>query len=175
MVPDAGKIIIFSHPFLLYTSYTRSEDTMTGEPQQGTDRERVIEAVTTLFVSIDNRDWDAVRSCFTNKVLFNTTLTEGKPEILSSDQIIQDWQEGLECLEAIHHQIGNFLVKFHENEAVVFCYGIAYHYLPNRSNRNTKLFVGSYDLTLVPQDGGWKITTFTFTSKFVAGNLKLGE
>jgi 3-phenylpropionate/cinnamic acid dioxygenase small subunit len=148
---------------------------MTGEQLLVTERERVIEAVTTLFVSIDNRDWDAVRSCFTEKVLFNTTLTEGNPELLSRDQIIQDWQEGLECLEAIHHQVGNFLVRLHENEVIVFCYGIAYHYLPSRSNRNTKLFVGSYDISLIPEGGGWKITAFTFNSKFVAGNLKLGE
>ena len=148
---------------------------MTGEPQQFTERERVIEAVTTLFVSIDNRDWGTVRSAFDENVLFNTTLTEGNPEILSRDQIIGDWQEGLECLEAIHHQVGNFLVRFHENEAIVFCYGIAYHYLTNRSNRNTKLFVGSYDIRLTSKDGGWKITAFAFTSKFVAGNLKLGE
>ncbi len=148
---------------------------MIGEQLLVTERERVIEAVTTLFVSIDNRDWDAVRSCFTEKVLFNTTLTEGNPELLSRDQIIQDWQEGLECLEAIHHQVGNFLVRLHENEVIVFCYGIAYHYLPSRSNRNTKLFVGSYDISLIPEGGGWKITAFTFNSKFVAGNLKLGE
>ena len=132
---------------------------MTGEPLLATERERVIEAVTTLFVSIDNRDWDAVRACFTEKVLFNTTLTEGNPEILSCDQIIRDWQEGLECLEAIHHQVGNFLVRFQENKAIVFCYGIAYHYLPNRSNRNTKLFVGSYDLSLVPR--GWRVESYS--------------
>jgi hypothetical protein len=159
----------------MYSSYTTSEDTMTGEPHLLTERERVIEAVTTLFINIDNRDWDAVRSCFTEKVLFNTTLTDGDPEVLSRDLIIRDWQEGLECYEALHHQIGNFLVKLNDREAKVFCYGMAYHYLPNRSNRNTKLFVGSYDLDLVLQETGWKITTFTFNSKFVAGNLKLGE
>jgi hypothetical protein len=148
---------------------------MSGEPQPFTERERVIEAVTTLFVSIDNKDWDSVRSCFTEKVLFNTTLTEGNPEILSCGRIIQDWQDALECLEAIHHQVGNFLIRFHENEVIVFCYGIAYHYLPNRSNRNTKLFVGSYDVRLVQQEGRWKINAFTFNSKFVAGNQKLGE
>ena len=161
--------------FILQLIYTTSEDTMTAEPYQGTERERVIEAVTTLFVSIDNRDWDAVRSCFTPKVLFNTTLTEGNPEILPRDQIIGDWQEGLECLDALHHQLGNFLVRFNENEVNVFCYGMAYHYLTTRSNRNTKLFVGSYDIRLVLHDEVWKITAFTFNSKFVAGNLKLGE
>lgn len=147
---------------------------MTGEPQLLTERERVIECVTTLFVSIDNRDWDAVRSCFTENVLFNTALTEGKPTLVSRGQIIQDWKDALDCLDALHHQVGNFLVRFDENEVIVFCYGIAYHYLPNRSNKNTKLFVGNYDIRLVMLDGGWKITVFTFNSKFVAGNLKLG-
>jgi hypothetical protein len=148
---------------------------MTGTSQMFTEREKIIEAVTTLFVSIDNRDWASVKSCFTEKVLFNTTLTEGNPEILTCDEIVRDWEQGLECLEAIHHQLGNFLVRFLDNEAMVFCYGIAYHYLPNRTNRNTKLFVGNYDLRLEPCDDGWKINMFTFTKKFIAGNLKLGE
>jgi len=148
---------------------------MTELPQCITERDRVIETVVTLFVSIDNKDWEAVRTCFTEKVLFNTALTEGNPELLTADQIVQDWQESLECLEAIHHQVGNFLVRFHEGEAIVFCYGIAYHYLPNRSNRNTKLFVGSYDTILESKEEAWKINSFRFTSKFIAGNLKLGE
>ena len=63
--PDIPFLAIL---FLMYTSYTTSEDTMTGEPHLLSERERVIEAVTTLFVNIDNRDWIAARSCFTERV-----------------------------------------------------------------------------------------------------------
>jgi len=57
--------------------------------------------------------------------------------------------------------------------ADVACYGIAYHYLPNRSNRNTSIFVGSYEMHLILTDGKWKIGAFRYVSKFVEGNPDL--
>ena len=139
------------------------------------EREEVVEAVTTLFVATDNRDWDAVRSCFTDAVLFNTGLTNWEPVTIAKERIAEAWENGLRDLQAIHHQVGNFLVNWETDGVSVFCYGIAYHYLPERSNRNTKIFVGNYTLHLVKQAGTWKIDTFTFNEKFVAGNTHLGE
>jgi len=139
------------------------------------ERETVVEAVTTLFVSTDNRDWDAVKSCFTDAVLFNTGLTNGEPVMIAKERIAEAWENGLQDLQAIHHQIGNFLITWETDGVSVFCYGIAYHYLPERSNRNTKIFVGSYDLHLVKLAETWKIDKFTFNEKFVAGNIHLGE
>ncbi|HTY15579.1 MAG TPA: nuclear transport factor 2 family protein [Methanoregulaceae archaeon] len=142
---------------------------------QKSERENVIEAVITLFVSTDNRDWDAVQSCFTDTVLFNTGLTNWEPVMIAKERIAEAWEDGLRDLQAIHHQVGNFLVTWEPDGASVFCYGIAYHYLPERSNRNTKVFVGSYTLHLLKQDGSWKIDKFLFSEKFVAGNTHLGE
>ncbi len=139
------------------------------------EREVVIEAVTTLFVGTDNLDWDRVKSCFTDAVLFNTGLTNGEPVMIAKERIAEAWEDGLRDLQAIHHQIGNFLITWEVDGVSVFCYGIAYHYLPERSNRNTKVFVGSYDLHLVKLAETWKIDKFTFNEKFVAGNVHLGE
>ncbi len=139
------------------------------------EREEVIEAVTTLFVATDNRDWDAVLSCFTDTVLFKTGLTNWEPVMIAKERIAEAWEDGLRDLQAIHHQVGNFLVTGEPDGASVFCYGIAYHYLPERSNRNTKIFVGSYTLHLVKQAESWKVDKFSFNEKFVAGNTHLGE
>ncbi|HVP93555.1 MAG TPA: nuclear transport factor 2 family protein [Methanoregulaceae archaeon] len=139
------------------------------------EREVVIEAVTTLFIGTDNRDWDSVRSCFTDTVLFNTGLTNGEPVMIAKERIVEAWADGLRDLQAIHHQIGNFLVTWEDPGVSVFCYGIAYHYLPERSNRNTKIFVGGYTIHLVKEAETWKIDKFAFNEKFVAGNIHLGE
>ena len=139
------------------------------------EREVVIEAVTTVFVATDNRDWDTVRSCFTDTVLFNTGLTCGEPVMIAKERIVEAWANALEDLQAIQHQVGNFIVTREPDGVSVFCYGIAYHYLPERSNRNTKIFVGSYTLHLVKPEETWKIDKFTFHEKFVAGNTHLGE
>lgn len=76
-------------------------------------------------------------------------------------------------MKAIHHQAGNFLVDIKPHEATVFCYGVAWHYRPNKTNRNTRTFIGSYDIHLMKQDGEWKIDRFKFNLKFIDGNLEL--
>jgi hypothetical protein len=136
------------------------------------DRWKVIEAVTRLFIATDNRDWSSVRDCFAESVLFDmSSLSGGEPAHVTPESIITGWEEGLKELAAIHHQIGNFLVHTGEEFADLFCYGISIHYLPNPSGRNTRTFVGSYDVHLSRIGGEWKIDGFTYHSKFVEGDL----
>jgi len=71
------------------------------------------------------------------------------------------------------HQAGNFRVTVHDDTADAFCYGMASHYLPNPSGRNTRVFVGSYDFGLRRQDARWRIDRFRFNLKYVDGNLEL--
>ncbi len=138
------------------------------------ERERIIEAVTALFVSTDKRDWVAVRDCFTDPVLFDmSSLGGGAPAETAADSIVSSWTKNLQPLKAIHHQLGNFQVGIFGNLADVTCYGIAYHYLPNRLNRNIRTFVGMYEIHLVHTDGGWKIDAFRYVSQFVEGNPDL--
>ena len=138
------------------------------------ERERIIEAVTALFVSTDKRDWVAVRDCFTDSVLFDmSSLGGGEPADTPADTIVNSWTDDLRSLRAIHHQVGNFQVGIFGNVADVSCYGIAYHYLPNRLNRNTRVFVGSYEIHLVRIGDDWKIDAFRYVSKFVEGNPDL--
>ena len=59
------------------------------------------------------------------------------------------------------------------DRAAAFCYGIAYHYLPNASGRNTRTFVGSYDFELEKDGGAWHIRSFKYNLKFLDGNLNL--
>jgi hypothetical protein len=140
-----------------------------------TMREAVIEAVNRMFILTDNRDWGALKDCFMENVLFNTALTDGVPKTITREEIIEGWTEGLKNLTAIHHQTGNYLVTIGDDGADLFCYGIAYHYLPNRTNKNVKFFVGSYSIHLVSEENRWKIDKFAFTLKFVAGNVNLRE
>ena len=140
------------------------------------DKENVIQKVTELFVFTDQRDWSKVRECFTENVHFDmTSMAGGDPVNLTPEQITQAWDEGLKPLQAIHHQVGNFMVNLDKNEAEVFCYGIALHYLENPSGKNTRTFVGSYDFHLMRQQDDWKINKFKFNLKYIDGNADLGS
>ncbi|HTG01219.1 MAG TPA: nuclear transport factor 2 family protein [Nitrospirota bacterium] len=139
-----------------------------------TDKNQVIETVNQLFIDTDNRDWPRVRALFAPRVLFDmTSLAGGEPATITPQEITDAWEKGLRPLQAIHHQAGNYLVEIDENEAFVFCYGTAWHYLPNKTNRNTRVFVGSYDVHLTAVSGTWRIDRFKYNHKFIDGNPNL--
>jgi hypothetical protein len=138
------------------------------------ERNHIIDRVNKLFIATDNRGWAAVKECFTDSVLFDmTSLAGSEPSILSSEDIVGTWDAGLKALKAVHHQSGNFLVEIDDKEANVFCYGIAAHYLPNKTNRNVRTFVGSYDMHLVQYGSDWKIDRFKYNLKYIDGNPDL--
>ena len=134
----------------------------------------IVDCINQLFIGTDNRDWKMVKNCFASKVLFDmSSMGGGEAKEISSDEIIAMWDTGLKPLQAIHHQAGNFSVKINGKEANAFCYGIAIHYLPNKTNNNTRTFVGSYDFTLSKENDEWKINHFKFNLKFIDGNKEL--
>lgn len=79
-------------------------------------------------------------------------MAGGEPTIPTSREIVDAWDQGLKPLKAINHQAGNYIVTLSGDGTDVFCYGIATHYLPNKTNQNVRTFVGSYDLDLVRQN-----------------------
>lgn len=138
------------------------------------DKQQIVEVITDLFVATDRRDWAAVVACFAEEVLFDMSSLGGPPATrTAAKDIAAAWEQGLAPLTAIHHQAGNFRVWPRGDDADAFCYGIALHYRPNPSGRNTRTFVGSYDVGLRRQDGRWRIDRFRFDAKWVEGNLEL--
>ncbi len=138
------------------------------------EKEKAKETVTQLFVNTDDRNWEKVNSLFADEVLFDmTSMVGGDPVTLTPEEITTSWDKGLKPLKAIHHQTGNYIVSVNQDEADVFCYGIASHYLPNKTNQNTRIFVGSYDFHLVKNDDRWQIDMFKFNLKYIDGNPNL--
>jgi hypothetical protein len=137
-------------------------------------KQEIVDTINHLFVGTDRRDWPRVSACFAPSVLFDmTSLAGGAPQTLTPQQIVDGWEAGLKPLQAIHHQSGNFLVNVAGDSADAFCYGIALHYLPNKTGRDTRSFVGSYDFHLTHHAGRWRIDRFKFNLKYIDGNKNL--
>jgi hypothetical protein len=138
------------------------------------EKDRIVDTIVELFVRTDQRDWPAVLECFAEEVWFDMSSLTGVPASASrARDIVAGWEQGLAALRAVHHQAGNFRVKVLADEANASCYAIATHYLPNASGRNTRTFVGGYDLRLRKDAARWRITSFRFDVKYVDGNLEL--
>jgi hypothetical protein len=102
-----------------------------------------------------------------------TSVAGGTTATLTPQQIADGWEQGLKPIQAVHHQAGNFLVTFSGSEADASCYGIAYHYRPTKSGKNTRVFVGTYDFHLRLHGDDWKIEMFRFNLRFIDGNPNL--
>lgn len=137
-------------------------------------KDQIIGVINDLFVGTDNRDWAKVKGCLADTVLFDmTSLAGGTPSTLTPQQIVDAWDQGLKPLKAVHHQAGNYFVNVQGHKATAHCYGIVYHYLPNKTNKNTRTFVGSYDFHLRETASNWQIDQFKFNLKFIDGNPNL--
>ena len=138
------------------------------------EKDAVITTINRLFASVDDKDWAQAEACLAPHVLLDaTSLAGGEPESTTGDAIVAGWRESLSHLEAIHHQAGNYEVEVHGEEATASCYGIAYHFLPNDTGRNTRTFVGAYDVGLSKHRGSWRIDRLRYNLKFLDGNTDL--
>jgi len=130
------------------------------------EKQNVVDVVTRLFNSTDEKNWEAVKDVFTETVSFDmTSLAGGEPVNLTPQQIVDAWDDGLKDVRAIHHQTGNHVVTLDGDRAEVFCYGTATHYRPDEDKKVTT-FVGTYDFHLTELGGEWKIDLFRFNSKY---------
>ena len=138
------------------------------------EKNKIIEVINRLFIGTDNRDWSQVKNCFSSEVLFDmTSIAGGDPVTLTSQQIVDVWDKGLKPIKSVHHQASNYMVNVNHDRAYAFCYGIASHYLPNKTNQNTRIFVGSYNFHLIKKGQSWRIDQFKLNLKFIDGNPNL--
>ena len=141
-----------------------------------TEREQIIETVNKLFYYTDIKNWKGlIHEVFASKVLFDmSSLGAEAAKTVSPEAICDQWEAGLQGLDAVHHQAGNYLVCVSGAIADVICYGIASHYKANDNrDKTTRTFVGSYRIKLEKQDEDWRISGFTFHLKYITGNLEL--
>ncbi len=139
------------------------------------DRIKIVEKANELFYYTDTKNWGALaKQVFAEYVFFDITSLGGEEakEVLASE-IISSWETGLSELDAVHHQAGNYLVDLRDDIAKVICYATASHYKEAAKNGTTRTFVGSYELGLVRLNGEWRINGFTFSLKYMTGNIEL--
>ncbi|HEX6398438.1 MAG TPA: hypothetical protein VFZ95_13515 [Steroidobacteraceae bacterium] len=69
--------------------------------------------------------------------------------------------------------MGNFRTTIAPGQAVVQCHGVAFHHRRRAAGQKTRVFVGTYELLLIPSVQRWQISQLTFKLKFIDGNLDL--
>ncbi len=137
--------------------------------------EKINETVVCMFVSTDLQKWEAVQQCFASNVELDYSSMNGNPAVLlTPSDITKAWHGVLPGFEYTHHQLGNFITTAEGDNAHIFCYGTATHYLKSGGG-NVWTVVGSYDFDLICESNQWKITKMKFNFKYQDGNTSLAE
>ena len=137
-------------------------------------REQLTETATKLFVYTDERQWDRLQAeVFDREVQLDMSSLGGPAELMTAKAICEMWESGFEGIDAINHLAGNYLVSVHGTEAGVFAYATATHFKEAALHGKTREFVGTYQLGMRKVEAGWRIHRFTYTLKYMTGNLTL--
>jgi len=142
-----------------------------------TTNQQAIQAVVTgLFVHTDGRQWQQVQQAFAPEVQLDyTSMAGGKPATLTPQQITDGWQGVMPGFDHTHHALSNFMITVTGNEATVFHYGNAEHYMANAEGGNLWTVVGTYNHHLVKVNGTWQVDQMRFNLKYMTGNNNLPQ
>ena len=137
--------------------------------------QQITEVVYKLFVHVDERDWEQLRSeVFSTDVFLDMSSLGGPAERMTPFQICEMWAEGFKGIDSVNHLAGNVLVEMVDNNnAKAFAYATATHYKADALNGKTREFVGTYDIKLDNHIEGWRINSLTYNLKYTTGNLEL--
>ena len=138
--------------------------------------DEVVELVNKLFVYTDSRQWNKLLDeVFKEEVLFDmSSAGAGPAKKMKASEICNMWDQGFTGIDHVHHQSGNFIVRFIEGiEAEIFCYAIAIHYKASATKGKTREFVGSYNFSASFTDLGWRLDSFKYNLKYINGNADL--
>ena len=126
--------------------------------------------ISRYFVAVDERDWDGAKVLMTNPFhLDYSSFGGGDPADLDPNRILKNWAAFLPGFEATHHQIGTLDIQVNGETAKAKLYGTATHIIGERS----WTVVGTYNIPLVRNGEGWKLSGIQFLYKFQTGAIDL--
>lgn len=139
-----------------------------------TEREQIIETVNKLFIYTDHMYWNKLQNeVFSKFVHLDMASMGGESRELLASEICTNWENGFKDLDAVNHLSGNYLVNINGYRAEVFAYATATHYKKNAKRGSTRDFIGTYNLSLVKNPEGWRISKMKYNLRYAIGNLHL--
>lgn len=142
--------------------------------QRLADRAAIVEAVDSVALLADLRDWDRLQALFADEVLVDyTSLRGGEPQRVSAAELVAGWRERLGGLDATQHVVANHLVEVAGDEATCRAHVLATHHLANRTGGPIWHLGGHYRYRLARRSGRWEITGTTLTVLWATGNEHL--
>ncbi len=127
------------------------------------DRAEIADLVAGLAHAQDDRDWNAFRQLFADRVLLNLSghLADA-PVDMSAEELATMASATLDGFDATHHATSNVAITFDNDDARCRVHVIAYHHVPAAPGVvDFCTMRGSWQLGLRKIDGRWRIHQWT--------------
>lgn len=139
-----------------------------------TDREAAISAVNEIGLSADLREWESVRSQFTDRVFADySSLTGTAGAEIAADDLVASWKAFLPGFTSTQHVITGHRLNIHGDRAQVTSQFIATHRLAGAAGGELWTLGGRYVHSLVRTPKGWKVSAMTMSWAWQTGNTEL--
>ncbi|MEM8951688.1 MAG: nuclear transport factor 2 family protein [Pseudomonadota bacterium] len=141
------------------------------------DIQEMIRVADAIDAGVDGKDWDLVRSLFTDEIAVDfTSLIGGEPATIPADALVDGWATNLKPSKTSFHLRGNHRVSFTGiDSAVMLSHGYAWNRmeagaLPENGGNPLWEVWGTYEHGFERQEDGWRVTSMTFTATAERGN-----
>lgn len=132
--------------------------------------QKIIDTITTVFSSVDERNWEKIQGVMANEVLLDyTSLNGGEPQKQTPEEITTAWAGMLPGFDKTHHQVLNFDVQLNGDIASVHYNGKGEHFL----GADVWIAEGTFDTELEKTKDEWLITKHKFNVEKQSGDTEL--
>jgi ketosteroid isomerase-like protein len=136
--------------------------------QELSDRRDIDDVLYRYAVALDSRDWDLLRSCFTEDAVADFLELGGVNE--GVEAIVALVHGALSGLDSSHHLIGTPLASVDGDTATAVCYLQAQHVFQGADGGDHYLVGGRYEDRFVRTPAGWRIKHRTLYFSWAEGN-----
>jgi len=130
------------------------------------DRQAITDVIHGYGYALDDRDWDALRACFTPDVVGHY----GGDPLRGYEAIEELCRTTLEPLSVSQHLIGNVRVTVDGDTAGATCYLHAQHVREGVPGGDQHVIAGCYRDRFARTDDGWRIRERRLERWWTAGN-----
>lgn len=129
------------------------------------DRTAIGEVMQRYGMSIDTRDWTALRSCFADEIAIdnseNPFARGGPPLSMSGDKWLDQIRRIVTKFAVTQHMISPYRIEIDGEKAVCLSYLQARHFPPNCTDSRMVWSIGGYySNQMVRTAAGWKIAVW---------------
>lgn len=134
--------------------------------------QEIANSVQRFFTAVDNRDWAGAEALMTSPFHLDfSSFGAGPAADLAPADILTGWKGILPGFDATWHQLGPLDIEMSGETATVRAYVTATHQIADAEGGALWTVYGNYALTLVREDGAWKLSGNRF--RFLTGNPDL--